>query len=68
MRVNLRYLQNTFEQLAVFVPGLFGLAVYCTNGELMRAVVATTVVWIVARAAFLIGYHRSAPRRLWHPA
>jgi lipopolysaccharide export LptBFGC system permease protein LptF len=29
----------------------------------MRAVVATTVVWIVARAAFWLGYHRSAALR-----
>jgi predicted lysophospholipase L1 biosynthesis ABC-type transport system permease subunit len=29
----------------------------------MRAVVATTVVWIVARAAFWLGYHRSAAMR-----
>jgi hypothetical protein len=41
----------------MFVPGLIGLAFYCSDGGAMRAVVATTVVWIVARAGFWIGYH-----------
>ena len=63
MRVNFHYLQNTLEQLVVFVPGLFGLAVYCSDGNSMRAVAATTVVWIVARIAFWIGYHRGSTQR-----
>jgi hypothetical protein len=29
----------------------------------MRAVLATALVWILARAAFWIGYHRSAAMR-----
>ncbi|HEX5182936.1 MAG TPA: MAPEG family protein [Allosphingosinicella sp.] len=63
LRVNLRYLQNTLEQLIVFGVGLFGLALYCTDGGAMRAVEATTATWIVARWAFWIGYHRSAAMR-----
>ena len=63
LRVNQRYLQNTVEQIIVFAPALFGLAAYCSDGSSMRAVVATTVVWIVARAAFWLGYHRSAAMR-----
>ena len=63
LRVNLRYLQNTLEQLAVFLPGLFGLAIYCEGGSAMRAVPATTFVWIVARIAFWIGYHHSSGGR-----
>ena len=63
MRVNLRYLQNTLEQLVPFVAGVFGLAVYCSDGRSMRAVAATTVVWIVARVAFWVGYHRSSTQR-----
>ncbi len=63
LRVNERYLQNTLEQILVFAAGLFGLAAYCPDGSAMRAVLATTVVWIVARAAFWIGYHRSAAMR-----
>jgi O-antigen/teichoic acid export membrane protein len=52
LRVNQRYLQNTLEQILVFVAGLFGLAVYSPDGSAMRAVLATTVVWILARFAF----------------
>ncbi|WP_321814125.1 MULTISPECIES: MAPEG family protein [unclassified Paraburkholderia] len=63
LRVNQRYLQNTVEQIIVFCVALFGLAAYCADGAQMRAVVATTVVWIVARGAFWLGYHRSAAMR-----
>jgi hypothetical protein len=63
LRVNQRYLQNTLEQIVVFAVGLFGLAAYCPNGSAMRAVLATTVVWILARSAFWIGYHRGAAMR-----
>ncbi|HSV01951.1 MAG TPA: MAPEG family protein [Phenylobacterium sp.] len=63
LRVNQRYLQNTLEQTVVFAAALFGLAAYAANGSGMRAVVATTVVWILARFAFWIGYHRSAAMR-----
>jgi hypothetical protein len=63
MRINLRYLQNTLEQLVLFVPGLFALAVYCSDGRSMRVVVATTTVWIVSRIAFWIGYQYGAPHR-----
>ncbi|MFM0134210.1 hypothetical protein [Paraburkholderia sediminicola] len=62
LRVNRRYLQNTVEQTIVCAASLFGLAAYCPDGSSMRAVVATTVVRIVARAAFWLGYHRSAAR------
>jgi hypothetical protein len=63
LRVNARYLQNTLEQTIVFAAGLFGLAAYSPSGEAMRAVLATTIVWILARFAFWIGYHRSAALR-----
>jgi len=63
LRINQRYLQNTLEQIVVFMVGLFGLAVYCPTGSAMRAVVATTSVWILARFAFWIGYHKSAAMR-----
>ncbi|HEY5105285.1 MAG TPA: MAPEG family protein [Caulobacteraceae bacterium] len=63
LRVNLRYLQNTLEQLVVFLIGLFGLAAYCPDGSRMRAVLATAIVWILARMAFWIGYHKSAAMR-----
>jgi MAPEG family protein len=63
LRVNLRYLQNTLEQLIMFTAGLFGLALYSRGGDGMRAVEATAVVWILFRFAFWIGYHRSAAMR-----
>jgi hypothetical protein len=63
LQVNQRYLQNTLEQFLVFAAGLFGLAAYAPDGAAMRAVLATTAVWILARFAFWIGYHRSAALR-----
>jgi hypothetical protein len=63
LRVNSRYLQNTLEQLIAFAVGLFGLAVYLTNGNSMRTLPAVTVLWIINRFAFWIGYHRSAAMR-----
>ena len=63
LQVNLRYLQNTLEQLVMFTAGLFGLALYSQGGDGMRAVEATAVVWILFRFAFWIGYHRSTAMR-----
>jgi hypothetical protein len=63
LKVNLRYLQNTLEQTLIFAVALFGLAAYMTSGEAMRAVPAVTVIWVVNRYAFWIGYHRSAAMR-----
>ena len=63
LKVNLRYLQNSLEQILVFSVGLFGIAAYLPSGEAMRAVPATTIVWILNRFAFWVGYHRSAAMR-----
>jgi hypothetical protein len=63
MKINLRYLQHTLEQLLIFLPGLFGLAYYCADGAAMRAVAATTVVWVAGRIAFWIGYHQGSLHR-----
>src|SRR4051795_2550960 len=52
LRVNQRYLQNTLEQIVVFVAGLFGLAAYSPDGSAIRTVLATAIVWILARFAF----------------
>jgi hypothetical protein len=41
------------------VPGLIALACDCADGRAMRAVVATTTVWVISRAVFWIGYHRA---------
>jgi MAPEG family protein len=63
LRVNLRFLQNTLEQIVVFAAGLLGIAFYLSNGEAMRAVPATTIVWILNRFAFWVGYHKSSAMR-----
>lgn len=63
LRVNKQYLQNTLEQFVLFAIGLFGLAAYSETGGEMRAVIATSVVWIAFRFAFWIGYHKSAAMR-----
>jgi hypothetical protein len=63
LRVNKQYLQNTLEQFVLFAVGLFGLAAYSDSGGAMRAVIATTAVWIAFRFAFWIGYHKSAAMR-----
>ena len=56
-------LQNTLEQTVVFAAAVFGLAAYAEGESGLRAVLAFTVVWIAARWAFWIGYHRSAAMR-----
>jgi hypothetical protein len=55
MRVNQRYLGNTLEQFVVFAAGLIGLAFYTSP----RLLMIVTIVWVMARWAFWIGYHRS---------
>jgi uncharacterized MAPEG superfamily protein len=54
--INIRYLQNTLEQLVLFVAGLLGLALYASDGKAMAVLTAATVVWVLARIAFWIGY------------
>jgi len=65
LRVNQRYLQNTLEQTVVFLVGLLGLAVYLEDGNQMRAVLATTVVWVLGRWAFWGGYHLGSTWRVF---
>jgi len=63
LRINQRYLQQTLEQMLVFVPGLFLLAVYCETGESMRLVEIATLMWIAARFLFWLGYHHDVQIR-----
>ena len=63
LRINLRYLQHTLEQMAVFVPGLLLLAWYAADGLELRSVTATAVTWIALRFVFWIGYHHSPEMR-----
>jgi hypothetical protein len=62
LRINQRYLQNTLEQFVLYAVGLFGLAVYVARPG---PVLATAIVWIAARAAFWIGYHRGSAQRAY---
>ena len=55
MRVNQRYLQNTLEQFVVFAAGLLALSFYVSP----KILVIVTIVWVLARWAFWIGYHKS---------
>jgi hypothetical protein len=55
MRVNFRYLSNTVEQFIVFAAGLLAVAAYISP----RLLGIVTIVWIVTRWAFWIGYHFS---------
>jgi hypothetical protein len=60
LEVDRRYLQQTLEQLVPFTVGLFGLALYAPPAAAARAVAATSLVWIVSRFVFWIGYRRAA--------
>jgi len=55
MRVNFRYLSNTVEQFIVFAAGLLALSAYASS----RVLVIISIVWVLTRWAFWIGYHRS---------
>jgi hypothetical protein len=57
LRLNQRYLQQTLEQMLVFVPGLLMLAIYCDSSESMRLVEVATIMWVMARFSFWLGYH-----------
>lgn len=62
--VNLRYLQNTLEQLMLFVPGLLLFAAYAEPANAARSVSAAALVWILARIAFWIGYRQGPQYRI----
>jgi hypothetical protein len=62
--VNLRYLQNTLEQLMLFVPGLLLLAAYAEPANAAQSVSAAALVWILARFTFWIGYRRGPQYRI----
>ena len=61
MRVNQRYLQNTLEQFVIFAAGLLALSAYATP----RILVIVTIVWVLMRWAFWVGYHQSPLLRGW---
>lgn len=57
LQVHSRYLQNTLEQLVLFVVGTAALSTYLDAGT-ARALPALTVVFVAARVVFWRGYLR----------
>jgi hypothetical protein len=53
--VNFRYLSNTVEQFIVYAVGLLGLALYASS----QVLIIITIVWVLMRWAFWVGYHKS---------
>jgi hypothetical protein len=64
LAVNIRYLQNTLEQLVLFLPTLFLLALYADPERGPWQAYAAALVWTLARFGFWIGYHVSAAHRV----
>lgn len=61
MRVNQRYLQNTLEQFVIFAAGLLALSAYATP----RILIIVTIIWVLMRWAFWVGYHKGPLLRGW---
>jgi len=55
LRVNFRYLSNTVEQFIVYAVGLVGLALYASA----QIILIVSIVWVLTRWAFWLGYHKS---------
>src|SRR3546814_12370976 len=55
LRVNLRYLQNTLEQLLLFPAALFGLALFSEGGDPMRRVQEPRMLWDPYPLALVLG-------------
>ena len=64
LRINQRFIENTSEQSVLFLLGLLALSHYCDSGSSMRAVVACSVVWVLGRLAFWVGYHVAPQHRV----
>lgn len=56
--INTRFIQNTFEQLVLFIVGLSGLALYVWPSE-ASAIPVLTALFLTGRATFWVGYHRN---------
>jgi uncharacterized MAPEG superfamily protein len=64
LRINQRYLQQTMEQMLVFVPALLMLAIYCDSGESMRLVEVATIMWMGSRLVYWLNYHQDMQTRV----
>jgi len=55
IEINERYLDNTLQQYLVFLVGTVALSTFL-DGQSMKLIVALTVVFILARIVFWVGY------------
>ena len=62
IEIDLRYLQNTLEQLVLAVVAHLAL-VTIVAPESIRAVAVLVMLFVIGRVTFWIGYHRSGPAR-----
>ena len=60
--INNRVILNTAEQFLLHLIGQIGLMLYAPASE-ARVLVSLTVLWILGRALFWIGYHKDARLR-----
>jgi uncharacterized MAPEG superfamily protein len=56
--INTRFILNTFEQFIAFFVANAGLALYCPPEE-ARSLIILTVLFVLGRILFWIGYHRN---------
>jgi hypothetical protein len=64
LEINQRVLQNTLEQLPLFGVGVAMICWLYPLEEAFRAVLAATIVWVLSRWAFWIGYHIGPQHRI----
>lgn len=62
IEIDRRYLQNTLEQLVLAVVAHLAL-VTIVAPESIRVVAVLVMLFVIGRATFWIGYHRSGPAR-----
>lgn len=63
LRIHVRYVQNTLEQLALFCISSLALATLL-GAEEMKVLVVATLVFILGRVAFWIGYLKNPLLRI----
>jgi MAPEG family len=54
--INTRFILNTFEQFILYFIGNAGMALYCPPEE-ARSLIILTVLFLLGRVLFWIGYH-----------
>jgi fatty-acid desaturase len=62
LEIDQRYLQNTLEQLVLAIVAHLAL-VTIVAPESIRAVAILVMLFVIGRATFWIGYHRSGAAR-----